>query len=738
MPLKIEDALSSLSFAHGIPLDLSPDGEWIGYTLKDPRRTEKQGDERYGFFTRSGVRIFEGACDVWVTNTTSGESKCLTGGEGSSWGPVWSPDGNHLMFYSDRGGQAQLWVWEKAANRLRQVSELTVRPYFGDEVVRWTPDGRKVLCKVLPEGMTLEDTFDLIVGPPKATNDEKKDSLSSTLIYRSPMASKQDDCVDCSQENTLKPDVTNVYLSNLVLIDISDGSVERIARRVKVMDYWLSPDGTKIAFTTMKKDSYDIVVVFLSNFCVQVVVSDIQNEKKFPVSWSPDSNLLSYTSEGNCFIAPAGGGGAQNLAGSSQPNFDHVYRAPLWDTSGQNLYLLASDTLWRVSIADSAVKAVTRIPNRRLIEVVSPGGGGRFWSPDGGESLYLITRDDETKRIGFCKVNLRTGQFSELMEVDANCGSPAILTIDVSCESQRVIYTRQDAQRCEDIWIAGVNFQNPRQLTHVNPSHDVTVMGASRLIKWRSLDGQKLSGALLLPAGYDAGKRYPLVVWVYGGDRGGDLVNQFGLKNPGVNHLQLLATRGYAVLFPDAPLQEGTPMSDLAKTVLPGVDRVVEMGIADPERLGVMGHSFGGYCALALIAQTTRFKVAISSGGYGNWIGHYGQMRRDGSTYARWHTEGKLGGTPWQSRHRYIENSPVFYLDRVQTPLLLLHGGLDNAVPSFLADEIFAGLRGLEKWVMYVKYEGEGHTPADWEYANHVDYWERIITVLDEFLKPSQ
>ena len=135
------------------------------------------------------------------------------------------------MFYSDRGGQAQLWVWEKAANRLRQVSELTVRPYFGDEVVRWTPDGRKVLCKVLPEGMTLEDTLDLIVGPPKATNDEKKDSLSSTLIYRSPMASKQDDCVDCSQENTLKPDVTNVYLSNLVLIDISDGSVERIARR---------------------------------------------------------------------------------------------------------------------------------------------------------------------------------------------------------------------------------------------------------------------------------------------------------------------------------------------------------------------------------------------------------------------------------------------------------------------------------------------------------------------------
>ena len=736
MPLQIEDALSSLSFAHGVPLDLSPDGEWVAYTLKNSRGTEKPGDERYGFFTRSGVRIFEADCEVWVTNVTSGESTCLMGREGASWGPVWSPGGNYLIFYSDRSGQAQLWAWERSSDRLWQVSELTVRPYFGDEVVRWTPDGRKVLCKVLPEGMTLEDALDLIVAPPKMAND-KSDCHSSALVYRSPIASKQDDSVDCPRENTLKPDVTNVYLSDLALIDISDGSVERVARRLKITGYWLSPDGTKVAFTTMSKDSYDLVVVSLPDSCTRVVASDIQNEDKFSVSWSPDSNLLSYTSEGNCFIVPAEGGGAQSLNTSSHPNFDDVYRAPLWDESGQNLYLLASDTLWKISIADGAMNAVARFPDRRLIEVVSPGGGGRFWSPDGGKSLYLITRDDETKRIGFCKVDLRTGQSSELMEADANFGSPAILRIDVSCESPRVIYTRQDAQRCEDIWIAGMDFQNPKQLTHVNPSHDVSVMGASHLINYRGLDGQELCGALLLPAGYDAGKRYPLVVWVYGGSRGGDMVNQFGLQGLGVNNLQLLAARGYAVLFPDAPLRKGTPMRDLAKTVLPGVDRVVEMGIADPGRLGVMGHSFGGYCVLALIAQTTRFKVAISSGGFGNWIGTYNQMRRDGSTYARWMTERKLGGTPWQSRDRYIENSPVFYLDRVQTPLLLLHGELDNAVPSFLADEIFTGLRGLEKWAMYVKYEGESHDPAAWEYENQVDYWERIITVFNNFLKSS-
>ena len=734
MSLQIEDALSSLSFQHGVPIDLSPDGKWVAYTLKDPCRGEKVDDERYGFFTRSGVRIFEVGCDVWTGNTTSGQSKCLTGGKGSSWGPVWSPDGNYLVFYSDRDGQTRLWLWEKATDTLRRVSDITVRSYFGDEVVRWTPDSRKVLCKIVPEGMTLEGTLDLIVGPPMAADDEKRDSQPSSLIYRSPIVSEQDDCVEESQENTLDTDVTNVYLADLALIDVFSGSAERIVCRHKVTRYWLSPDATKVAFTVLTENAYDIAVVSLSDCDPHVIASDVQSEHRFSVSWSPKGDLLSYTSAGDCFIASVRGDAPQNLTSTSHPSFGNTYRAPLWDTSGQNLYLLASDTLWRISIADSSVNAVIQIPNRRLIEVVSPARGGRFWSPDEGESLYLMARDDKTKKIGFYKVNLSTGQFNQLMEIDANCGSPAILTIDVSDDNQRVIYTRQDAQRCEDIWIAGVDFQNPRQLTHVNPVDDTVVMGTGRLINWRSLDGEELNGALLLPANYEPGKRYPLVVWVYGGDRGGDNVNQFGLVGPGTDNLQLLATRGYAVLYPNVPLQKGTPMQNLAKMVLPGVDRAIEMGIADPERLGVMGHSYGGYCMLALIIQTTRFKAAISSGGYGNLIGKYGHMRRDGSTYG----ESKLGGTPWQYRDRYIENSPVFYLDRIQTPLLLLHGELDNAVPSFLADEIFVGLRNLGKWVMYAKYEGESHAPADWEYANQVDYWNHIITMFDTFLKPSR
>ena len=140
-------------------------------------------------------------------------------------------------------------MWEKATDTLRQVSDITVRPYFGDEVVRWKPDSQKVLCKVLPAGMTLEDTLDLIMAPPKATDDKKRNSQSSTLIYCSPKVSEQDNCVEDLQENTLDADVTNVYLADLALIDVSDGCVERVVCCQKVTGYWLSPDSTKVAFT---------------------------------------------------------------------------------------------------------------------------------------------------------------------------------------------------------------------------------------------------------------------------------------------------------------------------------------------------------------------------------------------------------------------------------------------------------------------------------------------------------
>jgi dipeptidyl aminopeptidase/acylaminoacyl peptidase len=215
-------------------------------------------------------------------------------------------------------------------------------------------------------------------------------------------------------------------------------------------------------------------------------------------------------------------------------------------------------------------------------------------------------------------------------------------------------------------------------------------------------------------------------------------VNLFGLTNlaGGVENFQLLASRGYAVFLPDVPAKAETYMRDIASAVLSGVDKLIDLGIADPERLGVTGLSNGGYGVLSLLVQTTRFKAAVERAGTANLVSAFTQMLDDGSSI---HRGGAIyrSGSLWEKRELYIENSPLFYLDRVQTPLLIIQGTADLQIQSFISDEVFVSLRYLGKEVQYARYRGESHGPADWSYANQLDYLERMISWFDTRLKPA-
>ncbi len=350
-----------------------------------------------------------------------------------------------------------------------------------------------------------------------------------------------------------------------------------------------------------------------------------------------------------------------------------------------------------------------------------------------------MAHDDVGKQDGFYRIDLMTGESTKLLE-KGQCFTCTNLRklFSVDKDAKSIVFFAEDAQHDTEAWLTSADFKNPRRLTHLNPQFDNYEMGSARVINWLSDDGDVLHGALLLPIGYQDGKRYPLIVYVYGGSLLSNKLDLFGLAGRGPFNMQLLATRGYAVLLPDAPQRLGTPMLDLAKTVLPGVNKVVEMGIADPDRLGVMGHSYGGYSTLSLVVQTKRFRAAVEVDGLGDLMSSYGQMGKDGTAFQTSITErgqGLMGGSPWEFRQRYIENSPIFYLDRIETPLLIIHGAEDRTVSAFLADEMFVGLRRLGKEVEYAKYKGESHDPSEWSYANQVDFCNRLIEWFDKNLK---
>lgn len=186
-------------------------------------------------------------------------------------------------------------------------------------------------------------------------------------------------------------------------------------------------------------------------------------------------------------------------------------------------------------------------------------------------------------------------------------------------------------------------------------------------------------------------------------------------------------------------MQSNSPIQELTESVLSGIDTLVDMGIADSKRLGVMGHSYGGYCVNALITQTTRFAAAVASSSICNLISFTGFLTEDGdSPWITWteKSQGKMGGSIWEFRERYIENSPIFFIDNVETPILLVVGALDEfAIQQ--AGEMFTGLRRLGKKVVLVWYENEGHVPQKGRYPNVVDYWQRVLTWFDEHLTES-
>lgn len=268
--------------------------------------------------------------------------------------------------------------------------------------------------------------------------------------------------------------------------------------------------------------------------------------------------------------------------------------------------------------------------------------------------------------------------------------------------------------------------------------------GRRLLIPYRGADGNPLQGLAILPPNYVEGRRYAVATWVYGGLVVRDTSTGIASKSSTRPlNLELLAGHGYVVLIPSVPLPsaggKGDPLIEIPKGVMPCVDKLVEMGIADPDRLAVLGHSTGGYTTYAVVTYTSRFKAAVAMSGHPDLVSLYAQMYPGERMSDRAH-EGlatvsfdesvplNLGGSPWNDLWRYMRNTPIAYLDRIRTPLLIVHGDMDGA-PIQQGEEAFMGLYRLGRRARFVRYWGEGHVVSSPVNVRHL--WTQIFDWLD-------
>ena len=299
----------------------------------------------------------------------------------------------------------------------------------------------------------------------------------------------------------------------------------------------------------------------------------------------------------------------------------------------------------------------------------------------------------------------------------------------------RWLMTRQDFREFPDLWVTDGEITDMVKLTVANPQQSEYRWGTAEIAEWNSNDGTPLQGILIKPDGFDPTQKYPMMVYFY--ERSSDGLHSYRPPTPGGSSVSFsfYASRGYVVFVPDIPYEVGYPGESALDAVVPGVLSIVAQGFVDRDKIGVQGHSWGGYQIAYMITKTNLFAAAEAGAPVSNMTSAYGGIRW-GSGMSRMfqyeRTQSRIGGTLWESTAEYIHNSPVFYADKIHTPLLMMHNDEDGAVPWYQGIEMFVAMRRLQRPVWMLNYNGQGHGLS--READRKDWAIRMQQFFDHYL----
>ncbi len=418
------------------------------------------------------------------------------------------------------------------------------------------------------------------------------------------------------------------------------------------------------------------------------------------------------------------------------------YGRAVWTERDAAVLLYDRHDVWRAD--PSGATAPVRLTDGRdaglryraiPLDQDSPGGfqgfgRGRPVTVPNGDVLLSVF-DLSSRAGGFARGRSdRAAAPRSLVMGDVRYGTPR-----KAKDADALLWTRESFVEFPDLWVSDTSFSGARKLSDANPQQAEYRWGTAELVSWTSNDGVPLEGILIKPDGFDPSRRYPMMVYLY--ERLSDALHQYQPPVPNRASIRhpFYASRGYLVFVPDIPYEIGYPGESALDAVVPGVLSLIERGFVDNARIGVQGHSWGGYQIAYMITKTNLFAAAEAGAPVSNMTSAYGGIRwQTGMSrmfqYER--TQSRIGGTLWEARDRYIHNSPVFFADKIETPLLMLHNDEDGAVPWYQGIEMFVAMRRLGKPVFMLNYNGEAHGLT--REVNRADWAIRMQQFFDHYL----
>jgi dipeptidyl aminopeptidase/acylaminoacyl peptidase len=463
---------------------------------------------------------------------------------------------------------------------------------------------------------------------------------------------------------------------------------------------------------------------------------------------SPDSKWFLYWQNQQVQAFNLDSGETANLTERAGPvdfenkEFDRPVEKPTygvggWSTDGEWVFLNSKFDIWQVALNREESHNVTFSRGesdevRYRIMELSPEDDGI----DLSEPLLLSAYGERTKKSGYSRAR-EDGAPEPLLWEDAMLGTAGFRGSGIrkAKDSDRVLFTRQTFEDFPDYWVSDTRFGNPKKVTDANPQQAEFLWGSRVLVDYTDDRGHALQATLALPANYEEGSRYPMIIYFY--EKMSQRHHEYSRPTYDDRpHMSTYASNGYLVLMPDIVYDMGYPGSSSLDDVVSAAQATIDQGYADPDRICLQGHSWGGYETSFIVTQTDMFACVVTGAPLTNLVSMhnilYKQSGNPNASLIEW-GQGRMDTTPFHDLERYIAESPIHNVQGISTPFLILQGTDDGAVDWNQGLEYYIAARRMGKEVILLSYPGEPHHLGREE--NQKDFQIRMKQYFDHYLK---
>lgn len=724
------------------------------YVIHPVTRDSQQFDQvtEYGFSKKGGclymVSISEDSVPsstVRIFDTRTGSAKDVWKTDGVIKSLVSDEEGNQLAFlYSRDTAKTKtygLYYWpgrQEVPKCVADTATEVMREGWSvseNGSISFSPDGRRLFFGTAEKPEQKPDEKDTLLADDKVSVDIwhwQDDVLQSMQVKR----------VDQEKKKTYEA----VYnIRNDKVIQLADPDFIENYRLVRQGDmdfalgYFDKPYRWKNAIADESRA--DIYLTDLNTGDDQKVFSNISVSPQL----SPSGNYLYWwePADSSWYCYSISDKSTRNLTSELTVPFDNQihdtpdeprsYGIMGWAEKDRSLFVYDQFDIWKLD------------PDGKEKPACITGGYGRanqlsirYVSTDPEEKFIDVKKENlfsvfhiRNKKSGYFRFSVEHPDLKSLILEDCRFSGLA-----KAKDADKLIWTRSTVSEYPDLWLSDLDFGDARKVSQANPQQSEFIWAEAELLEWKDLNGEVHQGILYKPENLDPARKYPMIVYFY--ERHSDGLHTHYSPRASASTVNPVeyASNGYLVFMPDIHFIIGNPGKSFYNAVMSGVLYLDKRGYVDMDHLGIQGQSWGGYGTAFMITQTDIFAAASPGAPVSNMTSAYGGIRTESGMVRHFQYEksqSRIGGTLWEKPEYFIENSPLFFVDRIHTPCLIRHDDADGAVPFSEGVQLFVALRRLGKPAWLVNYNNAPHNLS--RLADKKDWSVRMMQFFDHYLK---